>query len=747
MKSLTRFIRRWTIRIFLAGLLLTTVSCWYLIRQNRQTLHDLTHPGERRAITEVFSRWLEISPRHQESTPYILRWLQGLQYIPVKAQPERPGEYWAEGSEIVVYTREFIYPDRTEPATLLHLTFSDGRLASIQLPMQNNDYVGGWRLEPWRLAQWASSPNQLRERVTLETLPAYVPAAILAMEDKRFFEHGALDGVGLARALWADIRHQGFRQGGSTITQQLSRSVFLSNERTVRRKVLETLLAFYLEQRYSKDQLLEMYLNQVYWGQDNGQPLIGIEAASQSYFGKPAARLSVGESALLAGLLQSPNRYSPRRSLETSRKRRDTVLGLMHSQGIITEAQLRRSKAEKIAVSAGSGKENEAAYFLASLQDDLEDRYTLPVLLSAGWRIFTTLDPVVQHMAVGSLRPRMGEAALVAIESQTGAVRAWVGGTGFLKSPYDRVINAHRQPGSAFKPFVVLAAIDSRAATPATLLPDTPLSVPFGKATWTPKNYDHRYRGNVLLWDALTQSLNVPIVRLGASVGLSKVTEYARLCGITSPMREVPSLPLGTSEVTVLELTGAYATLANDGIANEPYRTQIIVDQDGKTVESHEAKPHQAVPAESAILVGAMLRAVLDEGTARSARALGFTAPAAGKTGTSENYQDAWFIGYTPDLVAGVWVGYDIPKTLGSSAAGIALPLWTGFMRQAQELTIGRPFNDRELRFENVDPETGSLARSGCPQRRRLPFLKTSVPPLCTKHAGGIKGFFKRLFS
>jgi membrane carboxypeptidase/penicillin-binding protein len=356
----------------------------------------------------------------------------------------------------------------------------------------------------------------------------------------------------------------------------------------------------------------------------------------------------------------------------------------------------------------------------------------------------------MQRAAVSALsRLRRGpQAALVAVDPRTGGVAAWVGGTDFAKAPFDRAARAHRQPGSTFKTLVMLAALDKRIATEATLLKDEPLMLKSAKGRWSPQNFDRRYRHQVSLWDALVQSLNVPTVALAMQTGLPVIQEYARRAGIVSELKLFPSMALGASEVTLPEMTVAYATLAAGGVYRPPYDVAAMLDADGHLIERHQASAQQAFDPASVFLVTTMLRAVLTEGTGASARALGLTIDAAGKTGTSENFQDAWFVGYTRELACGVWVGYDKPKSLGRSAAGVALPLWVPFMEQAAGLQLHEPFAAPPgIVWQTVDPQTGMLARSGCPTRRNLPFLQGTEPKeKCSLHAGGILGFFKRLW-
>jgi len=749
---------QWLVRMAAGTVLVLALCAAYLIIQDRATLSRLGQPGANPKTTEVYSAWLELQLDQPCTWERALAWLEAVGYHCAPGMPHQPGDYRADYPLLTVFTRPYRYPDKDYPAQLLELRFGGGGLDRLTA-FAGHAALAEWRLEPRVLAVWDSGAKTARVQVRLSDLPPYVPRAILAIEDKRFFRHGAFDATGIARALWVDLRHGSLRQGASTLSQQLARSIFLDVHRTWRRKALEAALAIYLEMRYSKPQLLEMYLNQVYWGQDGSRPLLGVEAAGQAFFGKPAAAISVGESATLAGMLQSPGRYSSRAPSETLRERRTIVLGLMRDQRVITENQYAAAMGETIRF-ASPRKSEEAAYFLAALRDQLSERYVWPVFLAQGYRIYTTLDPLLQHAAVdvmgssalfrsghGRGKAETPQAALTVIDPLSGAILAWVGGTNFATNPFDHVVYAKRQPGSAFKPFVALAALETGKITTATLLEDKPLRLKGSRGDWRPQNYDRRYRGSVSLWDAVVNSLNVPMVRLAMQTGIARVIDAAHRAGIQSPLREDLSLALGASEVSLLELTGAYATVASGGWRNDPFSIQAILGPEGAVLESHRPSAQSIFPPELAYLITEMLQAVLDVGTAKAARLLGFTAPAAGKTGTSENFQDAWFEGYTPRIVCGVWVGYDIPKSLGRSAAGIALPLWTAFMNKAAALEPRQEFSKPEgLVWKSIDPESGLLAKTGCPRRRKAAFLPGTAPTGdCALHPGGLMGFLKRL--
>ncbi len=731
----------------LLGLLALILVCASIIHREKRKLDDLIAEGGSVSSVRVYAQPLELSAAAPVTRQHVVAMLRALDYRLVSNRPVHAGEYSEGDSELVIFSRGFNFPDRVQPETSVTVHFGHALLQRIESADRRS--LEAWRLEPLRLAEWTVGASSARIRIHLGDLPTYVPQAVVAIEDKRFYAHGALDSVGLARAFFIDLRHGGWRQGGSTLSQQLARSIFLSTDRTWRRKVVEAGLAIYLEAHFTKPQLLEMYLNQVYWGQDGSSSLLGIEAVSRSLFGKSAAQLTLSDSALLAGMLQSPNRLSPRNTLSSALVRRDHVLHLMQEQGFISRAQHDLAVKEKVILSPLAGGSNSASYFLAMVHDDLADRYGLSVLVTSGWSIFTTLDPLLQKDAVAAIgRSRMGaQAALVALDPGSGAIRAWVGGTDYATNPFDHAGRARRQPGSAFKPFVALAALESRRATTATLLNDTPLTTLNHGLRWTPQNYDRRYHGSVAIWDALVQSLNVPFARLGMQTGLPQVVEVAHRAGIDSPLQAVPSLALGTSEVSVLELTSAYGTLAAQGRRTAPYFIERIVGPDGTIVESHQGESVAVFAPQPVFLVTQMLEAVLVEGTGRASHAMGFNGPGAGKTGTSEKNQDAWFVGYHSGLVCGVWVGFDRPKSLGSAAAGVALPIWVKFMNKALAREPAAAFvAPPGLNWKKIDPASGALARSGCPVRIERAFLGGTEPTQdCPLHPGGIIGFFRRL--
>lgn len=744
-KTAWRVVLRWSLILLGLALLTLTFSCAIALYREEETLAFLLKPENVAQTTPVYSRWLDLRMDRPVVWERIVRWLEMAGYARVESDPSSVGQYRVQDSQLIIFVRPFKYPDHDYPAQRLRLEFRDRRLVKMTAEA-GQAALEAWRLEPALLVEWSTQARTPHHQVRLAELPPYVSRAVVAMEDKRFFQHGAFDLIGIARALWVDLRGAKLTQGASTLSQQLARSIFLDVSRTARRKLLEAGLAVYLEARYSKAQLLEMYLNQVYWGQEGSDSLLGIEAVSRALFGKSARQLTIAESAMLAGMLQSPNRYSPRQFPQVARERRSLVLQLMRQQEFISEAQYKAALVEPLRlVPARSAKE--ASYVLAALRDQLAGQYSWTALISQGWRIFTTIDPLLQRLAARAVQPAKAEAALVAIEPASGDILAWVGGKNFATSPFDRAINAKRQPGSTFKTFVALAAIESHRFSTASILEDKPLTLKGIDGPWRPQNYDHKYRGNVTLWDSVVNSWNVPVVRLAMSVGLASVTEMARRAGIQSPLRDDLSVALGSSEVSVLELTSAYGTIANAGVLAEPHPLNVILSPDGRRIAEHHPILTQAFSPESAFIVTQMLQAVIDQGTGKAARALGVTGPVAGKTGTSENFQDAWFSGYTSSLACTVWVGYDKPRSLGHSAASIALPLWSDFMKQALVFYPPQEFAvPKGLTWKAIDVESGLLVKTGCTHRRDAAFVPGTQPTEdCPLHPGGIIGLFKRL--
>ncbi|HEU6442290.1 MAG TPA: transglycosylase domain-containing protein [Microvirga sp.] len=516
--------------------------------------------------------------------------------------------------------------------------------------------------------------------VTLKELPPYLPKAFVAIEDRRFYDHFGIDPMGIARAAYRNLTHSGGLQGGSTLTQQLAKNLFLTQERTASRKIQEAILALWLERNYSKDQILELYLNRVYFGAG----AYGVEAAAQRYYGKSARHVSLSEAAVLAGLVQSPSRLAPNRNPEGAKARAQLVIAAMNELGFITPDMTKTAlgqPAEPVRPN-GAGSANYAADYVMDVLDDFVGTIDTDIA------VFTTIDPKLQAAAervlVDELNAKgqkfnVSQGAVVAMRPD-GGVQALVGGRNYEASQFNRATAARRQPGSAFKPFVYLTAVE-RGYTPDMVMEDAPVSY----GGWNPKNYDRKYRGPVTLRDSLALSLNTIAVKLNMEVGPKNVAQTAQRLGITSPLQANGSLALGTSEVTPLELVSAYAAFANGGTGVTPYVISEVKTLDGKIIYKRPASTGglgRVIDPSAVALMNEMMHHTFVIGTARAAQIPGW--PMAGKTGTTNDYKDAWFIGFTGNLVAGVWLGND-DGALTKRVSGGNLPreVWHNFMQIA----------------------------------------------------------------
>jgi penicillin-binding protein 1A len=606
-----------------------------------------------------------------------------------------------------------------------------------------------------------------RELIPLESLPEHVGQAFIAVEDQRFYEHGGIDIRRVGGSAVAVARAGSYVQGSSTITMQLARNAFpdrLPATKTMGRKVVEARVARAIEKRFTKDEILELYLNHIYFGAG----VYGIAAASRHYFGRPASQLSLSQAALLAALPKAPTHYEPRRNPEAARTRRDLVLSLMAQQGRITDAEAAAAKKNGLGTTAtppAARREASVAPWFTDavrrqLEADLGDG-----LYSGGLRVHTTLDRRVQAAAeqalerqlttvergtygrfagaryvAGAASPEGGptylQGAIVVLDAADGRVLALVGGRDFRQSGFNRAVDARRQVGSTFKPFVFAAALD-RGYAPSQHVADTPLRLELaGGEVWEPKNLTGGFEGEVTLRDALVRSKNVPAVRLAGTVGERDVARLARRAGVRSAIPELPSMALGTAEMSPLELTAAYTMFPGGGMAVEPRLVTHVEDGDGRTVWASKPRRSRVTDPGTAFLINDMLAEAVDRGTGTSVRSAGFRGTAAGKTGTTDGGTDAWFVGYTPDLVAGIWIGFDRPAAIaGEATAGrIAAPAWGHLMQQVQR---HRPSSaewqvpDRVVSL-SIDPATGLVLADGCRPSRGEPqqeyFVRGTEP-------------------
>ena len=522
--------------------------------------------------------------------------------------------------------------------------------------------------------------------VSLKDLPPYLPKAFIAIEDRRFYSHFGIDPTGIMRAAVTNLLHRGVSQGGSTLSQQLAKNLFLTQERTFQRKLQEVELALWLERKYSKNEILELYLNRVYFGSG----AYGIEAAAQKYFGKSAKNVSLSEAAMLAGLVKSPSRLAPNRNPEGAEKRAQIVLSAMADVNFITDAQAKAAieKPSYAVRPVGAGTINYVADWIGEVLDDLVGQIDQNIVVE------TSIDPklqsvaeaaIIDELATKSVKFNVTQGALVAM-TPNGAVRAMVGGRNYAESQFNRAVTAKRQPGSAFKPFVYLTAVEA-GMTPDTVRQDAPLDV----KGWRPENYSREYFGPVTLTQALSMSLNTVAVRLGLEVGPANVVRTAHRLGIASKLEPNATISLGTSEVSLNELVGAYAPFANGGFTASPHVVNRIRTPEGKVLYARRNDaPTRVIDANAVGMMNVMMHETLVTGTAKKADIPGWSA--AGKTGTSQDFRDAWFIGYTANLVTGVWLGNDDNSpTRKATGGGLPVEVWTRFMKAAHQSVAPAP--------------------------------------------------------
>ncbi|MBI3803884.1 MAG: PBP1A family penicillin-binding protein [Nitrospirae bacterium] len=694
--------------------------------------------------------------------------LKRLNYHPVKRPVRKSGEYYLTEGVLEIYLHEFAYPDRLQQGVPISLSLSGkeiDRLVDLslaedleQVPIEP-EVIGGFYEGTW----------EERSLVRLSEVPPVLIDAIVAMEDHRFYEHGGIDPRGILRAAWANLRARSIVQGGSTLTQQLVKNFYLDGERTMNRKVNEAIMSLLLERHYSKEEILETYLNEIYLGQNGIMGIYGVGQGSWFYFGKPPHEMTVGESALLAGMIRSPNSLSPMKNLKKAIQRRNLVLESLFAAQKISLRQYIQARAEAVSGRRVKERLNAAPYFVDEIRQRLAAAYPGDLLNSGGLRIFTALDVDLQKVAEEKLRDglqalerqyphlkrgepeRQLQGALVAVDPRTGEIRALVGGRDYGTSQFNRVTQARRQPGSLFKPFVYLAAFEQAANgrepyTPISQVEDAPITLQAGGRDWSPQNYDKNYLGPVTLRAALERSLNAATVRLSQQVGIEKIVGTARALGVTSPLKELPSLALGTSEVSPLEMAVAYAALANQGVKREPLFVEGISDPANLRVDAADTNEAEGVPPsagvspQAAFLVTHLMKGVIESGTGQGVRKLGFDRPAAAKTGTTSDERDAWFAGYTPDLVTVVWVGFDQNDPVELTGAAAALPIWTAFMKEA--VAAKRPTDfipPTGIVFKRVN-ENGKLCSSG----REEAFIEGTEPTESCER--GILRWFEKLF-
>ncbi len=678
--------------------------------------------------------------------------LQRLSYTQTQS-PTSPGEFAMFPGAMWINVREFRIGASDRPAALIRLVLRGKKIAGIGdaygLPQKRA------ALEPEVIGRLLPGAPAERVEVRLSELPPYLVKGLLDTEDRWFYYHPGFNPIRIVEAALNDLRRHHLSQGASTVTQQLARTFMDRHERSFSRKFRELAVALVIEFRLTKNAILERYINDVPMGEYDGTPIEGMPLAARYFFNKDLREVTAVEAATLIGMIQAPTAYDPRRHPEQCRKRRDTVLVIMRVDDLIDQPTYTAATTSPVQVAKMPGLRR-APYFTDYVTAFVKRIPGLDGHLD-GLKVYTTLDTEYQADAQEALesnlarleksRPRLRrkddkdrlESAMVALDATSGAIVAMVGGRDYAASQFNRVTQAERQPGSAFKPIVYLAAMDPDRSplhpplTLASVLPDEPISF----NGWMPANYERTYQPQVTVLQALSESLNVPTAYVGNELGPPLMVKTAHEMGIHSDLPAVLPMAIGADEVTLLELTSAYQTFASMGEQATPYAVESVIDANGKQIYQHTPETSQVIDPNVAYLMTGGLKAVLRSGTGASSARLGIDFPAAGKTGTTQDYKDGYFIGYTPEVVCGVWVGFDQPAPTGMTGAQSALPAWVDFMvstapDDAQDFAI-----PSGVEFATIDPASGGLATPACPRIVRLPFLIGSAPTQqCPLHGG-----------
>ncbi len=717
-----------------------------------------------RLPARIYSDAWVVRPGDALGTDDVIRRLTRLRYADSGKSDVAPGQYHLTKSRLAVSIRDRESPEGLVKGGTTSIEFSGRRVVAVRSLPAGAPLA--WAVfEPEVVGSVYDEKMEDRTLVTLSEVPPVLVNAVLATEDRDFFTHGGLSFRRLAGAVVQSVTRGRSVRGTSTLTQQLVKNMFLTPERTLKRKALEALVAVIVESRYSKEEILEAYLNEIYLGQKGSVSVTGVEEASRFYFGRSVSQIDLPEAALLAGLISSPGRYSPFRHPDRAKERRAVVLKGMLELGKIDKAAFEKALDAPVTRVKGPPVGIVAPHFVDFLMKQV--RAEAPEMSEDGLAIYTTLDPEMQAAAQAAVRRGLEEmekahrhlrsrdedeelqGALIALDPATGAIWALVGGRDYQVSQFNRVVQAKRQPGSLFKPFVYLTAFSKRdvpkPVTAASLYLDEPIAIAWGAGedeVWIPKNYDGRFRGWMTARQALEQSINVPTARIAVSeVGphqslLFDIVQTARRAGITSPLKPYPSLSLGAFETSPMEIASAFATFANGGFRVEPTALLGFVGSSERQVERRNAKLERAVDPDALTVLDSILQGAVIRGTGASARRLGAQGIFAGKTGTTNEGRDAWFIGFSPRLLVAVWVGFDDNRGLGLSGSAAAVPIFAEFVRRLPSHYFEEPFpTSPGVVTVRIDPLSGKLWTDACPVSFPEVFVAGTEPTeLCPLH-------------
>ncbi len=754
-------LRRWAGRVLGLMLTLALISVGLLALYAKSLEPELREhfEGGRWAVpARVYARPLELFAGKALSPAELQVELEELGYRRTSSGRES-GSWSRNGAEFHLSTRGFNHPDGEELPRQLRVVFANGQLSTLE-GLRNGEPVGLARLEPAVIGSLHAPHQEDRLLVRLDQVPESLIAALLVVEDRNFHDHRGLSFTGIARAAVANIRAGRVVQGGSTLTQQLVKNFYLTADQTLQRKFTEAVMALLLEHYYEKDEILEAYLNEVFLGQRGGRAIHGFGLGAEFYFGRPLEELSLAQQALLVAMVRGPSRYNPRRNPERARDRRDLVLTLMARDGIIDETEARSAMAEDLGL-VTDGQRHQGRYpaFMDLVRRHLQRDYRREDLISDGLHIHTTLAPRVQRAAEAAVDARLAQfgddapqAAVVSVNVEDGEVVGVVGGADYRYAGFNRALDARRPIGSLVKPAVYLAALrePSRYGL-GSVLSDEPVTIQDEHGDpWTPRNYDGSNRDQVPLWLALSDSLNVPTVHLGQSLGLRRVARSWADLGGRVPNSLYPSFVLGATEHSVLEMAQVYQTVAAEGFRSPLRSVRAVTDSDGELLSRYSLSTEQAVDPVSSYLLQHALRQVVSQGTARGLQGwVGDTSGLAGKTGTTDDYRDAWFAGYSGDLLSVVWIGHDDNRSHGLTGSSGALPIWG---EQFSRLSY-RPLRRQTpggVEAVWIDAETGKRSDEGCEGAVRLPYIADHLPDETVDCAGepgedDSRGFWDRV--
>lgn len=764
-----RWIKIWVKTAFALGVIgaiAASIYCWHLTG-----LVEKRFAGRKWQIPSViYSDTTLLYPGRKINLDAFKKKLTGIGYRQAGSSPQKKGEYHLSGHELEIYLNDLTVPGKTRYGFAAVLNIKNDHIASI-VRRDSGQPIPILELEPEVLMRYFGKERELRHVVAIDEMPESLQYAVMAAEDARFYTHFGIDPRGILRAIYTNLRHGAIRQGGSTLTQQLAKNYFLTPERTFSRKLNELFISLAIEWKYGKDEILGFYLNEIYFGQKGSASVNGAGEAAKFYFNKRVQDLTLTESATIAGLIKGPNRYSPYKNIKRCLKRRNIVLDSMRKNGWISAAEFKQASQEPIKVSGFQAYSQKAPYFLDYVSKQIRDLYPVTTLTSMGFSIYTTLDTQVQDAAERALErglarleqknPKLKrsnpaerlQGAIVVLQPRTGNILAMVGGRDYKVSQFNRVIQAKRQPGSCFKPVVASVLLDK--FKPSDLLTNTKIVYTIDDKTWTPKNFSEQKEKSLTVRDMLRISSNRAAVDMLVRGGLERTAKRLKKFHLSTPVPPWPSMVLGASEVIPMELARTYAVFASDGIQPYPLSLKDVVDEKGGFLVGRHMEIESVLSPGEAYLITSMLESAVKNGTGRSLARYGIDFPVAGKTGTTNNYRDAWFVGYTPDLLALVWVGFDNNDPIYATGGSAALPIWADLVSAIPGYVSGNGFVvPPDVVKLKVCRESGQRAAGfKCPDVYEEYYLETNLPDgtcpihgrssLLERMGQGIKQMFK----